>query len=181
MTLISLCSISLLITNFAAWTFISWLNVIVRVNVVLNRTVAVDSEWNLCDSHLQSKKKKMIKKEREKKKRVKKGSKKGRRRVNVWSMNFVVRIAHCILFRNIVFSFIMKLSQRIKLRSNSERSNFSSRCEDTEYFHKTFPFFIWLLRDVTQSIPPDCTDLKDYFLTRVSSFTSVTLRIGHLH
>ncbi|KAM7440027.1 hypothetical protein ABFA07_010670 [Porites harrisoni] len=63
--------------------------------------------------------------------------------------------------------FIMKLSQRIKLRSNSEGSSLSSRCEDTEYCHKTFPFFIWLLRDVTQAIPPDCTDLKDYFLTRV--------------
>jgi len=39
--------------------------------------------------------------------------------------------------------------------------------EDTEFFHKTFPFFIWLLRDVTQSIPPDCKDIKEYFLTRV--------------
>ena len=38
---------------------------------------------------------------------------------------------------------------------------------DTEFFHKTFPFFIWLLRDVTQSIPPDCKDIKEYFLTRV--------------
>ncbi len=41
------------------------------------------------------------------------------------------------------------------------------RQEDTEFFHKTFPFFIWLLRDVTQSIPPDCKDIKEYFLTRV--------------
>ncbi|CAH3030957.1 unnamed protein product [Pocillopora meandrina] len=29
------------------------------------------------------------------------------------------------------------------------------------------PFFIWLLRDVTQSIPTDCRDIKEYFLTRV--------------
>ena len=159
MTRISLCSISFPVTNFAVWTFISWLNMIVRVNVVLNGTVAVDSDWNWCDSHLQSKKIYILmKKER--------------------SMAFVVRIVHCILFRNIVFSFIVKLSKRIKLRSNSEGSSLSSRCEDTEYFHKTFPFFIWLLRDVTQSIPPDCTDLKDYFLTRVSSFTSVILGIG---
>ena len=161
---------------------------IVRVNVVLNRTIAVDSDWNLCDSHLQNKKiynkkkkKKEKKKKKKKNKKKRKGKKKGRRRVNFWSMNFVVRIEHCILFLNIVFSFIMKLSQRIKLRSNSEGSSLSSRCEDTEYFHKTFPFFIWLLRDVTQSIPPDCRDLKDYFLSRVSSFTSVNLRIGHLH
>ena len=37
--------------------FKSRLNLIVRVNVVLNRTVVVDSDWrfdNLCDSHLQS-------------------------------------------------------------------------------------------------------------------------------
>ena len=36
--------------------FISWLSMIVRVNVVLNRTVVVDSDSrfdNLCGSHLQ--------------------------------------------------------------------------------------------------------------------------------
>lgn len=59
--------------------------------------------------------------------------------------------------------FIVKLSQRIKLHTN----NGGGRQEDTEFFHKTFPFFIWLLRDVTQSIPPDCKDIKEYFLTRV--------------
>ena len=40
------------ITNFK-----SWLSLIVWVNVVLNRTVVVDSDWgfdNLCGSHLQS-------------------------------------------------------------------------------------------------------------------------------
>ena len=146
---------------------------IVRVNVVLNLLLLTVTETCMCDCHLPNKKNYNKKKEKRKKK--------GRRRVNLWSTNFVVRIVHCILFRNIVFSFIMKLSQRIKLRSSSEGSSLSSRCEDTEYFHKTFPYFIWLLRDVTQSIPPDCRDLKDYFLTRVSSFTSVTLRIGHVH
>ena len=37
--------------------FISRLSMIARVNVVLNRTVVVDSDWrfvNLCGSHLQS-------------------------------------------------------------------------------------------------------------------------------
>ena len=37
--------------------FKSWLSLIVRVNVVLSRTVVVDSDWrfdNLCGSHLQS-------------------------------------------------------------------------------------------------------------------------------
>ena len=34
-------------------------------------------------------------------------------------------------------------------------------------FHRTFPYFLWLLRDVTQAIPRDCKDLKDYFLKMV--------------
>lgn len=63
--------------------------------------------------------------------------------------------------------FIMKLSQRIRLRSNDGSVSASGPQDDTEFFHKTFPFFIWLLRDVTQSIPPDCRDIKEYFLSRV--------------
>ena len=60
---------------------------------------------------------------------------------------------HFLTFR----SFIMKFSQRLRLRTND-----GSVSED-----KTFPFFIWLLRDVTQSIPTDCRNIKEYFLTRV--------------
>ena len=63
-------------------------------------------------------------------------------------------------------SFIMKLSQRIRLCSNEGSVSASDSQEDTEFFHKTFPFFIWLLRDVTQSIPTDCRDIKEYILTR---------------
>ncbi|XP_068683206.1 guanylate-binding protein 4-like [Montipora foliosa] len=64
--------------------------------------------------------------------------------------------------------FIVKLSERIKLRSSNEgKPSMGARRKDTEFFHKTFPFFVWLLRDVTQSIPPDCKDIKEYFLTRV--------------
>ena len=70
---------------------------------------------------------------------------------------------HFLTFR----SFIMKLSQRIRLCSNDGSVGASGPQEDTEFFHKTFPFFIWLLRDVTQSIPTDCRDIKEYFLTRV--------------
>lgn len=70
-------------------------------------------------------------------------------------------------FLNDLYSFIVKLSQRIKLRSSNGGGSMPGRQEDTEFFHKTFPFFIWLLRDVTQSIPPDCKDIKEYFLTRV--------------
>ncbi|XP_068762154.1 guanylate-binding protein 6-like [Montipora capricornis] len=60
--------------------------------------------------------------------------------------------------------FIIKLSQRIQIRSNQ---GITSNREEKEFFHKTFPFFLWLLRDVTQSIPRDCKDLKDYFLIKV--------------
>ena len=63
----------------------------------------------------------------------------------------------------------MKLSQRIRLCSNDGSVSVSDPREDTEFFHKTFPFFIWLLRDVTQSIPTDCRDIKEYFLTRVKA------------
>ncbi len=63
----------------------------------------------------------------------------------------------------------MKLSQRIKLRSSNDEASMRGRQEDTKFFHKIFPFFIWLLRDVTQSIPPDCKDIKEYFLTKVRS------------
>lgn len=38
-----------------------------------------------------------------------------------------------------------------------------------EFFPKTFPHFIWLLRDVTKDIPPDCKDIKDFFLKKVIS------------
>ena len=39
--------------------------------------------------------------------------------------------------------------------------------EDSKFFYRTFPFFIWLLRDVTQDIPPDYVNIKDYFLKMV--------------
>ena len=45
------------ITSQFKWDFKSRLSLIVPVNVVLNRTVVVDSDWrfdNLCSSHLQS-------------------------------------------------------------------------------------------------------------------------------
>ena len=61
----------------------------------------------------------------------------------------------------------MKLYQWIRLRSNDGIVSASGPQEDSEFFHKTFPFFIWLLRDVTQSIPPDCRDIEEYYLTRV--------------
>ena len=66
-----------------------------------------------------------------------------------------------------MFSFIVKLSQRIRVRSKNGGPSMGMGQEDTEFFHKTFPFFIWLLRDVTQAVPPDCKDIKEYFLTRV--------------
>lgn len=65
--------------------------------------------------------------------------------------------------------YITKLSQRIQIRSNT-RGDVDGRQDDMEFFHKTFPHFIWLLRDVTKTIPPDCKDIKDYFLKKVISY-----------
>ncbi|XP_074618159.1 guanylate-binding protein 2-like [Acropora palmata] len=64
--------------------------------------------------------------------------------------------------------FIAKLSQRVKLRSSNEgQQRVEARHDDAEFFHKTFPFFIWLLRDVTLRPPSDCKDIKEYFLKRL--------------
>ena len=68
-------------------------------------------------------------------------------------------------------SFILKLTQRIQLRSSTQTdaTQGNKPQEDANLFHKTFPFFIWLLRDVVLSLPKDCHTIKDYFLTRVGS------------
>lgn len=39
--------------------------------------------------------------------------------------------------------------------------------DDKELFRNTFPFFIWLLRDASNRVPPDCKDINQYFATRV--------------
>ena len=61
----------------------------------------------------------------------------------------------------------MKLTHRIEVQSITKQETKRSH-RDSEYFHKTFPFFIWLLRDVTQAIPRDYSNVKDYFLKKVS-------------
>ncbi|XP_068736206.1 guanylate-binding protein 6-like isoform X3 [Montipora capricornis] len=63
--------------------------------------------------------------------------------------------------------FIVKLSKRIQVRSTVSGPSQSRLAEDNEIFHKTFPQFVWLLRDVTQDIPEDCKDIKEYFLKKV--------------
>ncbi|XP_015777564.1 PREDICTED: guanylate-binding protein 4-like [Acropora digitifera] len=64
--------------------------------------------------------------------------------------------------------FIAKLSHRVKLRSSNEgQEGVEARHDDAKFFHKTFPFFIWLLRDVTLRPPSDCKDIKEYFLKRL--------------
>nr|XP_058955472.1 guanylate-binding protein 6-like [Pocillopora verrucosa] len=60
--------------------------------------------------------------------------------------------------------FISKLSERIHARSNWKETD---KKKEEEFLHRTFPFFIWLLRDVALSIPRDCRDIKDYFLKKV--------------
>ncbi|XP_015762113.1 PREDICTED: guanylate-binding protein 4-like [Acropora digitifera] len=61
--------------------------------------------------------------------------------------------------------FITKLSQRIQLGSTDQPAKKAQ--EDSKLFFKTFPYFIWLLRDVALSLPKDCNKPKDYFLKRV--------------
>ncbi|PFX25984.1 guanylate-binding protein 7-like [Stylophora pistillata] len=66
--------------------------------------------------------------------------------------------------------FIVKLSQRIQLHSSTPTTDpvsGGSLQADANQFHKTFPSFIWLLRDVVLYLPKDCHSIKDYFLTRV--------------
>lgn len=63
-------------------------------------------------------------------------------------------------------SFIVKLTHRIEMRSTKTQGTRKEH-RDSEYFHKTFPYFIWLLRDVTQAIPTDCRNIKEYFLKKV--------------
>ena len=59
-----------------------------------------------------------------------------------------------------MYSWFVKLSERIQMRSTTEEIS-------PQELHKTFPYFIWLLRDVTQSLPAKCASLKDYFLRKV--------------
>ncbi|XP_068706362.1 guanylate-binding protein 7-like isoform X1 [Montipora foliosa] len=63
--------------------------------------------------------------------------------------------------------FIVKLSKRIQVRSTVSGPSQSRPAEDNEFFHKIFPQFVWLLRDVIQDIPEDCKDVKEYFLKKV--------------
>ncbi|KAJ7380873.1 hypothetical protein OS493_004456 [Desmophyllum pertusum] len=69
--------------------------------------------------------------------------------------------------------FIAHLSQRIRIRSKGGR-------DDQELFRNTFPSFIWLLRDVTLTLPSDCRDFNQYFSKRVfkDSTTSANGQTG---
>lgn len=69
--------------------------------------------------------------------------------------------------------YIVKLSQRIQMCSGDQTaSEVESSLENVKVFHKTFPFFIWLLRDVVLTLPKGCHTIKDYFLTRVFKASS---------
>ncbi|XP_068722043.1 guanylate-binding protein 7-like [Montipora capricornis] len=70
--------------------------------------------------------------------------------------------------------FILKLSQRIQLRStdHDQRKGTSATRDDANLFHKIFPHFIWLLRDVVLALPKDCSNIKEYFLKRVFQSSS---------
>jgi len=63
---------------------------------------------------------------------------------------------------------IAKLSQLIQLRSTNELSSIGSEeDEDSLLLSKSFPTFIWLLRDVVLTLPKECYNVKDYFLNTV--------------
>ena len=62
-------------------------------------------------------------------------------------------------------SFIVKLAQRIHIQLHPNKD---SQVKGIEFFHKTFPYFIWLLRGGMQSIPSDCKDIRDYFFKKVN-------------
>ena len=56
-SILEFCYYILFCERFEPRSHFKWLSLIVRVNVVLDRTVVVDSDWrfdNLCGSHLQS-------------------------------------------------------------------------------------------------------------------------------
>ncbi|XP_067054266.1 guanylate-binding protein 1-like isoform X3 [Acropora muricata] len=59
-----------------------------------------------------------------------------------------------------------RLPQRIQLRSTDQPGK-KYHEEDSKLFFKTFPYFIWLVRDVGLPLPKDCNTIKDFFLTRV--------------
>ena len=69
-----------------------------------------------------------------------------------------------------MISYIVKLSERIQIHSGNQTAGaVNGSTDDVKVFHKTFPFFMWLLRDVVLALPKGCHDIKDYFLTRVRS------------
>lgn len=59
------------------------------------------------------------------------------------------------------------MSQQIRIRSKAGP-------DDKDLFRNTFPFFIWLLRDVSNTLPPDCKDLNQFFAKRVFKESSAT-------
>ena len=80
---------------------------------------------------------------------------------------FLTKFLFHYIFLNVFFninpSYISQLSQRIHLRATNQ----SDRGEKRQNFNKTFPYFVWLLRDVLLNLPSDCPTIKDYFLKRV--------------
>lgn len=75
--------------------------------------------------------------------------------------------SNCLTHLNVSFimwRFIEKHSQKIQVQTASGPIHWE---KDNKSFQKTFPHFIWLLRDVTQSIPEDCKDINDYFFKKV--------------
>ena len=83
-----------------------------------------------------------------------------------------------MIFVNKHPSFIPKLCQRIQLGStdHDQRKGTSATQDDANLFHKIFPHFIWLLRDVVLALPKDCSNIKEYFLKRVGNRKEYVLK-----
>ena len=86
-----------------------------------------------------------------------------------WSKFWKWLIYRSQAFLNNLHRFIAKLSQwiHVKACTSSGGGSMRGRQEDTEFFYKTFPVFIWLFRDVTLSIPPDYKDVNEFVMSRV--------------
>ena len=67
---------------------------------------------------------------------------------------------------------IAKMSQLIQVRSGNPSRDSAGAVdeEDSALFFKSFPIFIWLLRDVVLALPEQCYNMKEYFLSTVSTF-----------
>ncbi|KAJ7380928.1 hypothetical protein OS493_004515 [Desmophyllum pertusum] len=64
-------------------------------------------------------------------------------------------------------SILIYNSKNVPRRSDLDGLKGTREIRNEDAFHRTFPFFIWLLRDVLTELPDDCKNIKEYFLKRI--------------